>query len=143
MEALPWSEFANSNPQLARHVEERLGRVPCYLATVRPDGWPRVHPVGPLTLRGGILVVTMYPSSPKGHDLRRNGRYALHAAVEDTMGGGGEVLLTGTAVQAEPTEADRAKGYIVFELLIGEVLATTYDLTDLHPIRTRWKAADL
>ncbi len=57
------------------------------------------------------------------------------------MGGGGEVLLTGTAIQAEPTEADRAKGYIVFELLIAEVLATTYDPADLHPIRARWKAA--
>ena len=141
MEALPWSEFASSNPQLAGHVEERLGRAPCYLGTVRPDGWPRVHPVGPLTLRGGKLVVTMYPSSPKGRDLRRNGRYALHAAVEDTTGGGGEVLLTGTALPAEPAEADRAKGYIVFELLIAEVLATSYDPTDLHPIRTRWRAA--
>lgn len=140
MKALPWSDFANFNPQLAAHVEERLGRAPCYLGTVRPDGWPRVHPVGPLMLRGGSLVVTMYPSSPKGWDLRRNGRYALHAAVEDTTGGGGEVLLIGTAVEAESTEVDRAKGYIVFELFIAEVLATSYDPADLRPIRTRWKA---
>ena len=81
----------------------------------------------------------MYPISPKGWDLRRNGRYALHAAVEDTTGGGGEVLVIGTAVEAESTELDRAKGYIVFELLIAEVLATSYDPTDLRPIRTRWK----
>lgn len=140
MNALRWSEFAGLNPQLAAHVEERLGRAPCYLGTVRPDGWPRVHPVGPLTLRGGSLVVTMYPSSPKGWDLRRNGRYALHAAVEDTTGGGGEVLLSGTAVEAGSTEADREKGYVVFELLIAEVLATSYDPADLRPIHTRWKA---
>jgi hypothetical protein len=82
----------------------------------------------------------MYPTSPKAWDLRRNGRYALHAAVEDTTGGGGEVLLIGTAVEAASTEADRAKGYIVFELFIAEVLATSYDPTDLRPIHTRWKA---
>ena len=91
-------------------------------------------------LRGGSLVVTMYPSSPKGGDLRRNGRYALHAAVEDTTGGGGEVLLIGTAVEAESSDADRAKGYIAFELFIAEVRATSYDPTDLRPIRTRWDA---
>ena len=140
MEALPWSDFAHSSPQLAAHVEERLGRAPCYLGTVRPDGWPRVHPVGPLILRDGSLVVTMYPSSPKGADLRRNGRYALHAAVEDTTGGRGEVLLTGTAAEAESTDADRAKGYIIFELFIAEVLATSYDPSDLRPILTRWDA---
>ena len=91
-------------------------------------------------LRSGSLVVTMYPSSPKGWDLRRNGRYALHAAVEDTTGGGGEVLLVGTAIEVESSEADRAKGYIVFELFVAEVLATSYDPTDLRAIRTRWNA---
>lgn len=140
METLPWSQFAHLNPELALHVEQRLGLAPCYLGTIRPDGWPRVHPVGPLVLRGGSLVVTMYPSSPKGKDLRRNGRYALHGPVEDTSGGGGEVLLVGTAVERDPTNADRAKGYIIFELLIAEVLATAYDPTDLRPIRTRWNA---
>ena len=142
MGAIPWSKFADLNPQLAAHVEERIGRAPCYLGTVRPDGWPRVHPVGPLMLRGESLVVTMYPSSPKGWDIRRNGRYALHAAVEDTTGGGGEVLVTGTAVEAESTEVDRAKGYIVFELFVAEVLATSYDPIDLRPIRTRWKSTN-
>jgi hypothetical protein len=113
------------------------------MATVRRDGWPRVHPVGPFALRDGRLVVTMYPTSPKAHDIRRTGRYALHGPAEDTEGGGGEVLVTGTAVEAEPTEADNAKGYIVFELLVGEVLATTYDAADnFRPIRRRWSVAE-
>jgi hypothetical protein len=138
--ALPWSEFARAEPELAAHVEERLGRAPCYLGTVRPDGWPRVHPVGPLAPRDGCLVVTMYPTSPKGKDLRRNGRYALHGAVENTTGGGGEVLLTGTATGAEPSAEDRAKGYVLFELLIAEIVATVYDGADLQPVRRRWHA---
>ncbi|MDP9238758.1 MAG: hypothetical protein M3P30_15400 [Chloroflexota bacterium] len=61
--------------------------------------------------------------------------------MEDTTGGGGEVLLVGTAVEAETTDADRAKGYIVFDLYIAEVLATSYDSADLRPIRTRWDAS--
>lgn len=138
MDAVTWGEFAAAAPELAEHVAERIGRVPCYLGTVRPDGWPRVHPVGQLTPRDDHLIVTMYPTSPKGKDLERTGRYALHAAVEDTSGGGGEVLITGTAARADPEEADREKGYIVFELLIGEVLATRYDPADWRPIRTRW-----
>ena len=142
MEAVPWGEFARRQPELAGHVQERLGRAPCYLGTLRPDGSPRVHPVGPLVPRGASLVVTMYPSSPKGHDLRRNGRYALHAAVEDTSGGKGEVLVSGTAIDAKPGDEDRAKGYVVFELLIAEVLATTYDRSDWTPVRTRWKAVE-
>lgn len=140
MEALRWGQFAKLDPELAAHVEERLGRAPCYLSTIRPDGWPRVHPVGPLMPRGESLVVTMYPTSPKGGDLRRNARYALHAAVENTTGGGGEALIVGTAVESESTDADREKGYIIFELLIAEVLATSYDPTDLRPVRRRWSA---
>lgn len=59
-------------------------------------------------------------------------------------GGGGEVLVTGTAVKDEPTVADIAKGYIVFELLVGEVLATTFDAADNYrPIRRRWSASDV
>jgi hypothetical protein len=142
MDAVSWNAFAGAVPALAGHAEERLGTAPCFLSTLRRDGWPRLHPVGPFTLREGRLIVTMYPSSPKVRDLRRTPRYALHGPVEDTVGGGGEVLITGTAIEAEPTAADRAKGYVIFELLVGEVLATTYDADeDYRPVRRRWSAA--
>lgn len=65
---------------MAEHVRRRLTYAPCYLATVRPDGFPRVHPVG-VHVRDGELVVPMNPTSPKGADIRRNGRFALHCAV--------------------------------------------------------------
>ena len=143
MDAVPWSTFAASAPDIAAHAEVRLGTAPCFLATVRRDGWPRVHPVGPFTLRDGKLVVTMYPTSPKAHDVRRTGRYALHGPAEDTEGGGGEVLVTGVAIEVEPTAADVAKGYVCFELFVGEVLATRYDAgDDYRPIRNRWSATE-
>lgn len=51
------------------------------------------------------------------------------------------MLITGTAVEREPTEAHLAKGYVIFELLVGEVVATSYERSDLGPIRTQWTAA--
>ncbi|MFZ6004702.1 MAG: hypothetical protein ACOYXM_12320 [Actinomycetota bacterium] len=49
-----------------------------YLATVRPDGSPRLHPFCPI-IAGGRLFAAIPPTSPKGHDLRRDGRCAVHA----------------------------------------------------------------
>src|SRR5690242_5201211 len=49
-----------------------------YLASVRADGAPRVHPCCPV-LADGRLHLAIPAPSPKGDDLRRDGRYALHA----------------------------------------------------------------
>lgn len=49
-----------------------------YLATVRGDGAPRLHPFCPI-LAGGGLFAAIPRSSPKGHDLRRDPRCVIHA----------------------------------------------------------------
>lgn len=139
MQAVRWAEFAESSPTLAKHVQQRFAGGIAYFATVRPDGWPRVHPVG-VVFRDAGCVVVMFPSSPKRQDLRRNGRYAVHCTAEDGTGGGGEVLMSGLAVSADATEEDKERGWIAFELLVGEVLATTYDHNQKRPISERWKA---
>lgn len=58
------------------------GGVPCfavsYLATVRRDGGPRLHPFCPI-LAGGQLFAAIPRSSPKGWDLRRDPRCVIHA----------------------------------------------------------------
>lgn len=136
-----WGEFVEREPELSEHVLARLSAAPCYLATVRKDGWPRVHPVG-VNDRSPALVVVMYPTSPKGHDLRRSGMYALHGVVEDNVGGGGEVLITGTAVPAEATEEDERRGWIAFELLVGEVLSVRYVGEEATALSERWSAVD-
>ena len=48
-----------------------------YLATVRPDGGPRVHPVSPVITDEGLYCFVV--DSPKRRDLERDGRYALHS----------------------------------------------------------------
>jgi len=49
-----------------------------YLATLRPDGSPRIHPITVTVDDTGIYVYAV-GSTPKGRDLRRDPRYALHA----------------------------------------------------------------
>src|SRR5215470_6438545 len=48
-----------------------------FLATVRADGSPRVHPVCPVISAAGLHVSVV--AGPKQADLRRDGRYALHS----------------------------------------------------------------
>jgi hypothetical protein len=143
---MSWQDLAAGNPELAAYGAARLtDNDVAYLATVRKDGSPRVHPVTPI-LGEGRLFVFMEPTSPKGHDLRRDGRYALHCAVEDSGGGQGEFYLSGrgrlvddaaTRAMAERAASyDVAPRYILFELDVAHALGTVY--TDEGTARQRW-----
>lgn len=80
-----WSDFAAATPWLAasiRAVLHQYGPGMGYLATVRADGGPRVHPVSPLVTDDGLYCFVV--SSPKRSDLDRDGRYALHAFPAET-----------------------------------------------------------
>ena len=91
-----WSDFAVASPRLAADVRALLelsGQCFSYLATVRRDGGPRVHPVSPVIAEGGLFCfVTL---SPKRQDLERDGRYALHAYPAEHSDD--EAYLTGRA----------------------------------------------
>jgi len=147
-----WSQFAASAPELASYGKTRLESRIAYLATTRPDGAPRVHPVSSFVTDTGLFVY-MERSSPKGNDLRRDPRYALHCTVEDNSGGRGEFLVTGHAIeiddtkirekafeQARKTGCNPRERYVLFELRIREAIATRYEQGT--PQRTKWKAAD-
>src|SRR5262245_41403215 len=95
---MSWQDLIDGNPALAAYGEKRFkGRV-AYIATTRPDGAPTVHPVSPQLFENRLFVF-MYPTSPKAHDLQRDGRFALHCAVEDNSGGGGEFYVRGKVQQ--------------------------------------------
>ena len=75
-----WEEFEQRQPGLAaagRALFYQFGVGLAFLATVRRDGGPRVHPMCPL-IHGGGLFAFIVPG-PKQGDLRRDGRYALHS----------------------------------------------------------------
>ena len=74
-----WSEFAAAEPRLADGIRALLyqyGPGLGYLATVRADGGPRVHPVCPGHHRRRPLLLRHRLAQAR--DLERDGRYALH-----------------------------------------------------------------
>jgi tRNA-Thr(GGU) m(6)t(6)A37 methyltransferase TsaA len=147
-DAVGWGDFAAAAPALAAFGAARLLAPPAYLATVRADGAPRVHPVTPI-IGGDRLFVFMEPTSPKGRDLRERVTFALHTGVPDTAGTGGEFAISGraglvtdpdsraiAAGAASYTPADR---YILFELLVRAASCQGYGDVALPTVR-RWRA---
>ena len=141
-----WADFEAAEPALARFASDRLDGKVSFLATTRRDGSPRVHPVTPI-FREGRLLMFMEPTSPKGHDLRRDGRYSLHCSVTDNTGASGEVLVRGLAslvgdpdvraMAMEATESSLGGRFILFEFSVEEVASTEYE--DAMPVRRGWK----
>lgn len=77
-----WTEFRRDEPELARAGARLLAEQHgyAYLATVRPDGSPRIHPVAPIVIDNGLFIAVQR-RSPKLADLRRDPRLGLHACV--------------------------------------------------------------
>lgn len=144
-----WQEFERQAPDLAAFGRARFGSGVAYLATVRPDGGPRVHPVTPIL--GDELFLFMEPASPKGRDLQRDGRYALHCAVEDSGGGGGEFYVRGRgrltddpALRRQATAAasyEPAERYVLFVLSVEFAFMNRYEPDGA--ISQRWPAKDV
>jgi hypothetical protein len=145
-----WDDFAIAAPELAEFATERLMVPPAYLATIRADGTPRVHPVTPI-VGGGRLFLFMEPTSPKGRDLQERPWYALHNGVPDTHGSGGELWIRGEAVlvadrftrnvAVEASTYAPADRYILFELYLHEVRCNGYGDVAL-PEPARWASAN-
>jgi hypothetical protein len=101
-----WDDFSGASPLLASDIRSLLevyGRGFGYLATVRPDGGPRVHPVSPVIADGGLFCFVI--PSPKRRDLERDGRYALHSYPSDETPD--EAYLAGRARAV--TDAERVE----------------------------------
>ena len=132
-----WREFALAAPDLAEAgrrllFQHKVGLA--FLATVRRDGGPRLHPVCPV-LSGDRLFVLITPESPKRQDLVRDRRYALQSFPEPKPGSD-EFYVTGRAALVDDAEARAAilrdakhmadASEIVFELLLDRVMHTTW-----------------
>jgi len=129
-----WQEFTQQAPELAEFGAARFGSGVAYLATVRADGGPRVHPVTPIL--GEQLFLFMEPTSPKGKDLQRDGRFALHCAVEDSGGGGGEFYVRGRAQLSDDPllreQAIRAASYAPQERYILFLLEVEFAFMNVY-----------
>ena len=143
---LTWAEFVSVEPEMAEFGMRRLEYHVMYLATVRKDGRPRVHPFTPF-VASGRLFAFMEPKSPKAFDLQRNGLFAIHSLVTDMIGSSGEFMMAGHAhLVTDPTTREMAvkgcpynpKGrYICFEFKLDQCMTNIY--VDDHSDTKRWK----
>ena len=138
-ETMSWKKFEKQAPDLASKGFQKLNRKIAYLATLKKDGSPRLHPVTPF-IGNGILFIFTEPTSPKISDLRRDGRYALHCSVNRKEGEPlTEFLVTGTA-KAVTDPALRAQAVILAD---SPVLRDDYIMFDFQIQRALWIEYDL
>src|SRR6266508_2632932 len=75
-----WEDVERAAPELAaagRRLLYQYGLGLGFLATVRRDGGPRLHPFCPIVAGGGLWG--FIGPSPKRDDLRRDARVAVHS----------------------------------------------------------------
>jgi hypothetical protein len=143
-----WKAFAAAMPHLAaegRRMFYQYGVGLGFLATVRKDGGPRIHPICPIVTDDGLY--TFIVPSPKLNDLRRDGRYALHTfPAEETDD---EFVVMGRAVEIDEPEvrANVAAVYhaavhddhVLFALDVERCLHAIYrHRGDWPPTYTKW-----
>ena len=155
-----WAEFETSQPGLAeagRALLYQFGVGLAFLATVRRDGGPRVHPMCPIIEAGGMYAFIV--PGPKQADLHRDGRFALHSFPcedsEDAFYCTGRVrLVTDPAIRralagvfvAERSDvgglAPEADHHLFSFHIDGCLLTRTTGHGDPAPQHTTWHDAD-
>jgi hypothetical protein len=155
-----WGELGATRPDLetaGRALFYQFGVGLGFLATVRTDGGPRLHPMCPV-LDEERLSAFIVPG-PKRDDLHRDGRYAMHSFPADDNEDA--FAITGTARHVTDRDArdtvaarflaerkwSRAPdGFDAQELFVFDIetclLTRTTGHGDPHPQHTVWRAAD-
>jgi hypothetical protein len=155
-----WAELAQQRPDFAeagRRLLYQHGVGLAFLATIRKDTGPRLHPICPLLTEDGLFAFII--PSPKQQDLLRDGRFAMHSFPcpdnEDAF------YLTGRArlVNARETREQLARQFVeersqfgaappdaadvLFEFEAEQGLVTkTTGHGDLHPQHFVWRAQE-
>ncbi len=146
---MSWQALADAAPELAAFGAERIHDQVAYLATLKADASPRLHPVRPVVTVGRLFVF-MEATSPKVRDLERDPRCALHAtATSDRSWDLREFGIEGTARRIDDQDGrstanagsafPRDDRFLLYELSIGSAFSTTYG-ADGRPQRQRWRA---
>lgn len=131
-----WAAFISAEPDLAKTVEERFGAFTHHvLATLRKDGSPRTTGLEVRFLHGELWL-GMMPDSFKALDLRRDPRFVLQANPgEGQTMGGGDVRLSGRAIEVEDadakgayvTEVEPPEPFHLFRTELTEVVRTSVE----------------
>ena len=144
-----WGEFAEAAPDLAaagQRLFYQFGVGLGFLATVRNDGGPRLHPMCPM-IAGGRIYAFIIPS-PKRDDLLRDGRYAMHSFppkdVDDEFYLSGRAALVSDSVKrAELVAAYHIPvpdDHELFSFDVERALLVTYKHRgDFSPTKRTWR----
>lgn len=151
--AVPWGEFAERAPELARRAAELFTATGVvFVGTVRRDGSPRISPIEPLIL-DGELYLGMMAGSLKARDLLRDERCTIHSAVLDRTATGGEFKAHGRVVSVTDDAEYTAYGaalaaaigweppdhaYPLFTVRFAS--AAVIDYADDHRTVMRWRS---
>lgn len=112
-----WKAFAAAAPGLAaqgRHYLYLYGVGMGFLATVRRDGGPRLHPICPMLMDDALFALIV--PGPKMADLRRDGRYALHALTSPPPRQDDAFYIAGTVTEVtERSTWDRVAALFLAE----------------------------
>lgn len=150
-----WDTFATEDPELAKFGKDllfqaRIGHA--FLATLRKDGSPRLHPIS-LIISDGHLYVLIPRRSPKCADLLRDGRYALQAFPpprgeneEFYVAGRAEWILDPTSRRAviEGARITATEDEILFELMLDRAMYTCLEkpgTPEERPFHRKWRAS--
>ena len=148
-----WKEFAKSDPRLAEigaGLLFQFGVGLAFLATLRKDGAPRLHPFCPV-MSGERLYGLIQADSPKKSDLIRDGRYAMQAfpppreeSEEFYLSGVARLIKDPAIRQSVLADAKHMahESEILFEFLIDRAMYTAWEnwgTPDIKPVHTIWK----
>ncbi|GGW30186.1 pyridoxamine 5'-phosphate oxidase [Streptomyces lucensis JCM 4490] len=127
-----WAAFTIAAPALAAIAGERFGAHRHHvLATLRKDGSPRTSGLE-VRFLGGELWLGMMPGSRKALDLLRDPRFALQANPGTGPDGGGDVRISGRALEvadgparaAYVEEVEPPQPFHLFRTELTEVVRT-------------------
>ncbi len=154
-----WVEFKHENPELAMIgrrllVQSHPNVGYAFLATLRKDGAPRLHPVS-IILWNDRLYVLIPTHSPKCADLLHDGRFAMQAFPPPQNEQNEEFFLSGCAVSIKDVNFRQAlitdttiqveENEVLFELLFDRAMYTRLEnqgSPSEHPVHHKWHIED-
>ena len=143
-----WADFERAAPAVAEEARAAFARhVHHMLATIRPDGAPRISGTEVIRAQGELWLGSMW-ESPKARDLRRDPRYALHSGSDDPPGWTGDAKVAGTAHEVTDPEVFAAvqatldpqppARFHLFRLDIAEAIVLRLNEAGDMMVATRW-----
>ena len=146
---MSWQALADAAPELATFGAERLHDQVAYLATLKPDGSPRLHPVRPVVTAGACSCSWRPPhprsaisSAIRGTRSTARPRATSRGTCEssESRAPPGGSTTDGRSTANAGSAFLRGEQFLLYELGIGAAFRQQYG-GDGRPQRQRWRAS--